>query len=64
MFKSYVDFESFKGVAQKLGPPRPFVFLTQNNHILLNFAATKRFKKINFHKKNQFGCIFYIFALA
>ena len=23
---TYVDFESFKGVTQKLGPPLPFVF--------------------------------------
>jgi len=26
IFKSYDNFESFKGVAQILSPPRPFVF--------------------------------------
>ena len=45
MFKSYVDFESFKGVAQKLGPPRLFVFSTENGRISLDFAATRRLKK-------------------
>ena len=52
------------GVAQKLGPPRPFVFRNQNGHISLNFAATKKFKTSFGIKKIQCGCILYIFFLA
>ena len=64
-FKSYADFENFKGVIKKLGRPCPFVFWTKNGHISLNFAATKKFKKSFLIKKAfQLRCIFYIFALA
>ena len=41
--ESYVDFKNLKGVAQKLGLPRPFEFLTQNGRQLLNFEVTKKF---------------------
>jgi len=39
------------GVAQKLGPPCPFVFWIQNGGILLDFAATKKFKKSFFTRE-------------
>ena len=52
-------------MAQKLQPPRPFVILTQNGRISLDFAATKKFKKSFFMKKIfQLGCVFYIIALG
>ena len=64
IFKSYENFESLKGVAQILSPPRPFVFWTQNGHYLANFGVTKKFKKSKFTKKIfQLGSIYFIFAL-
>ena len=64
-FKSYEKFQNLKDLAQKLSPPRPFVFWTQNGCISLDFEATKKCKKSFFMtKKIQLRCVFYIFALA
>ena len=44
IFFAIWDFLKFF-VAAKLSAPRPLVFWTQNGRNLLNFEATKKFKK-------------------
>ena len=44
IFLAIWDFLKFF-VAAKLSAPRPLVFWTQNGRNLLNFEATKKFKK-------------------
>ena len=53
IFKSYVNFEKLKDVAQKLSPPRQFEFWKRSSPISANFEARRMFKVPEFSKKNS-----------